>query len=329
MNLPFPEEKVAVLLNLLGDEVGSDVLARLDNEQAQRITEEMKSLSETPPSNAEADAILGEFEVFLRFALAAHASEEDGNLDADGRGAVKNAAHDGGPQIIKLEPSDDPMSDLNRLTPVQVAKALAGEQPRTAAMVINGLEAEQAAEVIRLLPEETRNHAFLQLNSLPERPSKQLLSRIAQSTFERAVTLEPEELEKPDADQKLADTLRVMEKKTRAQMMEVLKNEDPDRAERISALLYVFEDIVRIENRSLQKLLAEVSSDTLTTALSGAAEEISDKIFDNLSKRARATLEDELEFKGHVSEDEITLARKSIAEVIGKLDQAGELVMDA
>jgi len=324
MNLPFPEEKVALLLNLLGEQVGSDVLARLDSDQAARIKQSMQLLSESPPTNAESDAILGEFEVFLRFALAAQDAEEED----DGRGAVRKSAHSGGPKILKFEPTDDPMDDLNRLTPMQVAKALAGEQPRTAAMVINGLESVQAAEVIRLLPEDARNDAFLQLNNLPERPSKQLLSRIAQSTFERAVTLEPDELETPDADQKLADTLRVMEKKTRGQMMDVLKAEDPDRAERILALLYVFDDIVRIENRSLQKLLAEVSSDTLTSALTGAAEEISEKIFANLSKRARMTLEDELEFKGHVTDDEVTYARKSIAEVIGKLDQAGELVMD-
>lgn len=96
-----------MLLNLLGDDVGSDVLARLDSTQAQRITEEMKSLSEMPPTNAEADALLGEFEVFLRFALAAHSGEDEAKASDNGRGPSTKRLRTAAP---KLSSSSRPMT---------------------------------------------------------------------------------------------------------------------------------------------------------------------------------------------------------------------------
>ncbi len=126
----------------------------------------------------------------------------------------------------------------------------------------------------------------------------------------------------------MAGMLRCLEKTERTEVLTALDENEPETARRIKELLYQFEDLLRIHDRSIQKLLSEVDAKTLSVALKGATQEISEKVLNNLSKRAREALTEEMEFLGMVPIAQVREAQKALVDVIQRLDQAGELMMD-
>ena len=116
-----------------------------------------------------------------------------------------------------------------------------------------------------------------------------------------------------------------MPKDTRSRLMDHLESSEPDMAKRLGDLLYVFEDVLLYDNRSVQKLLAQVETAVLISAIQDVESDVSDRIFENLSKRAKLSLQEEIEFARRASESEVVQARKSIALVISKLDREGEM----
>ena len=118
-----------------------------------------------------------------------------------------------------------------------------------------------------------------------------------------------------------------MDRTNRQVMLQTLEEADPEKAQRIKDMLYVFTDLERVSDRSIQRLLGEVDSATLATALKNADETLVDRITHNLSKRARATLLEEIEFMGSVSAEQQAGAEKAICDVMSRLDNAGDLEM--
>src|SRR5262249_48165445 len=127
---------------------------------------------------------------------------------------------------------------------------------------------------------------------------------------------------------KMADMLRLLEKAERIEILGLLDQNDPETAAKVKEFMYQFGDLLSIEDRSMQKLLGEIDSKNLAVALKGAPENIVEKVLGNLSKRARETLTEEMQFLGATSTAAIRQAQKTVVEVIQRLDQAGELVMN-
>jgi flagellar motor switch protein FliG len=119
-----------------------------------------------------------------------------------------------------------------------------------------------------------------------------------------------------------------MDKGRRMEMLEALARHDEEAAARVRKLLFLFEDLVRVSDRSLQSLLGEVDTRTLASALKGADETITGKVMNNLSTRAKASLKEEIGFLANVPPAKQKEARDAIAEVLGRMDAAGELVME-
>ncbi|MCA9202839.1 MAG: hypothetical protein KDA59_07330 [Planctomycetales bacterium] len=323
------EQHVAILLHALGDDVASAAFDRLSTERHEKLRRELDELRKSPPSQQEIDAVLEDFERLFRFAVEAEetalklyqAEEEDEeeNEPTDGKRRRKSEE----PPFV---PSDDPLDDLNRLEVYQLAGALKDENPRSVALVVSQLEPARAAEVMRLLPEQLRASAFGILSKNPT-AAPTLLARVARTTIQKAIQVDRKSMEAPSAEQKLADVLRAMAKATRMEMLAVIEEEDAEKAERIKQMLYVFDDILRLADRSIQKLLSEIDMDTLTMSLSGADEAIVERILGNLSKRVRESLREEMQFRGPVAEDKVAFARQQIGAALAEMDQAGELIM--
>jgi flagellar motor switch protein FliG len=157
-----------------------------------------------------------------------------------------------------------------------------------------------------------------------------LLARIAVALVQRSRKLSGKRGEgNADAKyEKIACMLRCLGNAERLEVLTALEENEPETAARIRELLYTFEDLLRVHDRSLQKLLAEVDSKTLSVALKGANEAINDKLLTNLSKRAREALKEEMEFVGIVPLAQVRQAQKMIVDVMLRLNQAGELMMN-
>jgi len=330
-----PEQRVAVLLNLLGKEVSESALAALPEARAAEVRRHLDGLGEQRPSVHEIDEVLEEFQRL--FQLVAH--EPAPRLRLVGSGAPETPAGEGEAErpddapsekrsFPKFEPTDDPIADLHRLDPAQIAAALKGEHPRSISMVLNNLSASKAIETIGALPESMRSTAFVQLKD-GATESEVIVQRVIATTVAKALRLEPEDIEQRDMDQQMAEILRGMPKKTRIQMLRSLEEEDLELAERVKARLFVFEDILRLEQRSLQQLLGEVEAETLCIALQRAPKPLVERVLASLSKRARATLQEEMDYQRPADAERIEEARKEIAAIMVRLDDEGKLIMES
>ncbi len=321
--------RIALLLSGLGSDVTEPALAGLAGDKADQVREALDQLASQPPQADELNDVLDDFETFFRFALKTAnapsnwAAESFDDLPVDDEEEVV-APVPARPRLKIFQPSDDPIADLQRLAPLQIAGALANEHAKTIGMVLSCLDNAAAASVLDLLPAEQQPGAFFALqqpNSVPQ----DLLMRVARTTVEKGALIEPAQMENRDIDQKTADLLRALPKATRARLMEQLRESDPETATRLQELLYVFDDIVQYDNRSVQKLLGQVDTRQLVVALQDVDGEISGRIFENLSKRATAALQEEMEFQQASSDEEVAAARRQIAQLIAQLDANGEL----
>lgn len=326
------EDRVAILLKLLDDELAEVILADFPADKVEQIRSSLDDLDANPPSRTEVDLVVEEFESLFRFATE---HVQPALRIADLGDADETAEDDSHPpepverpQLRCFQPTDDPFADLEQLAPFQVAGALLDEQPRTISLVLNCLDSEKAGETLQRLPAELRSQVFLEMKEHTT-TSKDLLERIVRTTISKGCDLQEDAVADAEAesDKRLATMLRSMARKDRSKMLEALEESDGETAERLKQLLYVFDDIHRIEDRSLQKLLAEVDSPTLATALTEADPQLVEKVMNNLSKRARESLSEEIELNGAVDPEAIDEARNTVCEVIARLDQAGDLVM--
>lgn len=324
------EDKAAFVLLNLAPEAAETVLARLGPERGGRLRERMQSLGQEPESDELAAQVLREFAELVRGAVppAGAPGPKAEAPSPTGEAAPRLPRKAEPPPVDEGELGADPVAALRELDVEKLAAALQGEQARTVTLVLNCLEGEKAGEVLKRLQPETRRVVSLQLGK-PVGGGTAVVERIARAVVRKALAV----VEKPGESgdeakyKKVADMLRLLDKTERMEILTLLEENDAETAAKIKEWLYQFQDLLRIEDRSMQKLLSEIDSKNLAVALKGAPADISEKVLNNLSKRARETLAEEMEFLGSTSSAAVRQAQKAVVEVIQRLDQAGELVM--
>jgi flagellar motor switch protein FliG len=321
------EEKAALLLKSLPPEKAEGLLARLDAVHRERLRLTMSRIKQQPQSQAVLDQVMRDFDTLLRFPAR-------DTVELSARPETKRSRDEAPAAAVAAlqEPAasagDDPLAVLRALDARQLAAALGEEQPRTVALILNHLETSQAGEILKHLPSELRRDVSPRLGQIVEL-NPQLVPRIAQAVLRKSQLLS-ERPARPSDDAKfkrMADMLRLLDKAARTEMLTALEGQDADTAAHVREFLYQFEDLLLIEDRSIQKLLGEIDSKTLATAIKSAPDELTQSVFNNLSKRARETLEEEMEFLSSVPAAQVQQAQKVIVDAIQRLDQAGELVM--
>ncbi len=320
-------DKAALLLRSLSPEAAEQILAGLGPERAGPVRARMQALK--APAAADALAgLLSEIEAALR------AGDGAPPPAAAGVEAYRRAAEEAGqamrPPEQEEEDTDGPAASLAEL-PVEILTAvLDGEQTHTVALVLNSLPTDLAGQVLQRLPPEVRRLAPVWV-SRQGASDPTLLARIAQVLLRKAASL-GEGASGPSGPaaryEKIAGMIRALEKTDRNEALAALQEQEPETAARVRELLYTFEDLLRIQDRSMQKVLSEIDSKSLALALKGATEEISEKILKNLSQRARDALQEEMEFLGMAPLTQVRQAQKAVVDVVQRLDQAGDLQMD-
>ncbi len=347
MNALDHNQKVAVLLNALGSEAIEPALSQLSPARANQVRTLIKQYESDPLNSDVVDTVLEEFETFFKFAIktvdaetywsdmiSLHDPDDDENEDdANDYVQVNESAEQKSgansqnePRIFKIfKPSGDAVADLNKLAPEQIAGTLKYERPKTVSLVLGCLEQKKVAETIELLPEEIQTD-LVTIMLTEQVTSPDLLQQIVRTTVDKALKIEKLEDEKPDPDKRFAEILRQLDRPTRARMLNHLKENDAETAEALQKHLYVFADVIKYDDRSVQKIMAEVDKSQLVVALQGAEPDVQDKIFNNLSKRARQSLQEEMEFQTQQNDAEVQMARETVAAIIAKLDQADQLM---
>lgn len=306
------ERRALTLLRLIDDDARAAVLESLPEGIKGELKNRIRfSTREKLPSSKSLGRLLEEFQSLFECVqsmsgprLKLHQPEDDDELE-------ENEMYELTGKVKK---------DLERMNLYQLAGALAEEHPRTAALILSSLSTNRVALLMQELPTTQRLAVAKEMARNPQAPAV-VFEKIASSTIQRATTHSPREQKEVNAVLRMADVFREINKSDRSELIESIREDSPQIALELQKAMYRFDDLLELEDRTVQAVLAQVDSSTLQEALFEADEAIIEKIMSNLSRRAAATLRDELAYQRSVPGAQLKLARESIAQVIGEVDE--------
>lgn len=317
-------QKAAVLLMQVGTERSSKVLRLLREQEVSQIMAEVARLDTV---KAEAvDAVMSEFNE-LRSARA-HVAQ--GGFDRArelleeslGEDKAREILESLGATIVKA-----PFEFLRRADPRQVLTYLQDEHPQTIALVLAHLTADSGAMVLSALPEELQRDVARRLATM-DRTSPEVIAQI-EAVLEPKLSsiVQQQDMSSVGGVQSLVDILNRSDRATERLIFEGLERDNPDLADEVRSRMFVFEDIVGLDDRSVQLILRQVDSKELAVALKGVAPNVRDKIMRNMSERASANLAEEIELLGPMRLKTVEEAQGAVVRVIRALEEAGQIVV--
>jgi flagellar motor switch protein FliG len=317
------EERLALLLSVLGDEISEGAFRAMEPNQAKSLRQLLTEYKLDPPSANELEFIVGDFLKFFDFAVEALGVESNGSRNRSQNGQVEADDTVNVQVFPELQIGPDPISNLNRLHPYQILRAVGSDHPKTIALVLRSINVKQAAQVLELLQADTRLQVMNYLTVASTVPAP-IVRQVLQTTVDKACAVKSRPIEVEQA-KLIADLMRSVSKALRVEMMKQMAESNPELAEQIKSRLYLFEDILRLSDRDCQKLLSQLDTQALIVGLQRCPAELADKLLNNLSKRARETIVEEMEYKTNASDQEVEEGRKLVVKVIAELDESGEI----
>ncbi len=307
----------------LGEKEAAAIIRHMEPKEVQRVGSAMAAL--THVTREQIDAVLGSF---------AEAVEKETSLGLDAEEYVRNTLVEafGVEKAVSLidriltKPNSKGIESLKWLDPRAIAEIFRFEHPQIVSIVLSYLDNDQAAEVLKHFPEERRADVLMRIATLDGvQPSAlQELDDILERQYAGSFSLtSPASGGKETA----ANILNFLDAEAEQKITQAIQQVDEALAEDIQNLMFVFSNLLDVDDRGIQTLLREVPSDILLLALKGADEEVRNKIFKNMSKRAADMLRDDLEAKGPVRLSEVEEAQKAILAVAKRLADEGEIAL--
>jgi len=213
---------------------------------------------------------------------------------------------------------------LRAVRPSQLAQCIRGERPQVVALVVGHLPPEQAAQVLATLPEQLQGEVALRLTTMqPTDP--EVVKRVDDILLQRLASTDSAALTEVGGNDIVVQILNNIDRTTEKKILEYLTETDPSIANAIKEKMFVFEDILSLDDRSIQIILREVPQEDLRLALKGSSENVKDLFFRNMSQRASETLREDLESSGPVRLRDVEAAQGRIANIARRLEEAGEI----
>ncbi len=315
-------EKAAVLLNVLGNQVTSQIFKKMKDNDVKRLVNAMGQVTKVPITVVR--DVLEEF--YSEIAeennlIFGHATGRDFVLQTLGEERAKTVLG----QLSVVEGSRT-LEALELVDSRTLANFLINEHPQTIALILAHLDGNKKVDVIKRLPEAIQTEVVLRIANI-DFISPSLIAQVDEVLKQELATLGSIDTQQLGGIQPIADMLNVMDKQSEQNIMARVEEKDPQLAEEIRKLMFVFEDIVYIDDRGMQTLLKEVPNDKLVMALKTAPDEIKDKIFKNISKRAADLLREDLESMGPVKLSDVEKAQQEIINVAKRLESEGKIMI--
>ncbi len=315
-------EQAAVLLMSLGEGAAAEIMKHLGPKEVQKVGEAMATIGNV--TKGQVTHVVSDFAE----TLGTHTALGTGNEDYL-RNVLNNAlGNEKAGQLIDrilVGRSSKGLEALKWMEPRAISEIIRFEHPQIIAIVLSYLDSDQAAAVLTLLPENQQSDIMMRIASLDGiQPSAlQELDEILEKQFEG--TGSSIKSSSVGGTKTAANILNFMETSIEAKIMEKVKELDSDMGQSIEDLMFVFDNLIDLDDRSIQALLREVSSDSLILALKGADEGLKEKIFKNMSKRAAEMLRDDLEARGPVRVSDMENSQKEILSIARRMADAGDI----
>ncbi|NPV88247.1 flagellar motor switch protein FliG [Coprothermobacteraceae bacterium] len=316
--------KAALLLVAVGKDLAARILRHMKEDEAEKLALEiatLRDLDEKTKAN-----ILEEFISVIK------AKEFLGKGGIEYAKDVLEKAY--GPQKAKeiLERllaavQVMPFEFLRKLDGQQIANLIQNEHPQTIALVMNYLKADQAAIVFTSLPPNLQAEVAFRMAVL-ERTSPDIIQAIEEQFRQRFATLATRgDVTRINGIEALVKILNSLDQQTQSNVLNYMDSQDPELAEEVRKRMFTFDDIILLDDKSIQRILREVDTKDLALALKAASEQVKEKVFKNMSQRAREMLQEEMEFMGPVRLRQVEEAQAKIITIIRRLEEAGEIII--
>lgn len=317
-------QKAAVLLISLGARGAAKVFKDLSDEEIERISVEISRLK-----HISREARLSVYEEAYQMSLANDCMNKGGEGYA--RMVLEEAlGPDKALEIIdKVRTAigkGGPFELLDNMDTNQITSFLQQEQPQTIALILAHLNPEKAAEILCALSEEMQAEVTIRMATMAQ-TTPEVIQQIERVIKEKLAGALNTNLSAIGGAKSVAEVLNFVDRSTEKNILENLEDREHELAEEIKKLMFVFEDIVHVEDRSMQKVLKEIDTGEISVALKAASEEVKNKIFKNISSRAAEMIREELEFMGPVRLKVVEESQQKIVNVIRRLEEEGEIII--
>lgn len=316
-------QKAAILLISLGPDVSAQVYKYLSEEEIEKLSLDISSVKKVD-SHLKEDIL----DQFHQIAVA------QDYISQGGIGYAKTV-------LEKAFGKQEASSIINRLTsslqvrpfdfarkadPQQVLNYIQGEHPQTIALILSYLDAEQSGQILSALPKNIQADVARRIATM-DSTSPEIISQVEQVLEKNISSSMTEDYTQTGGIQTVVEVLNGVDRATEKTILDALESQDPDLAEEIKKRMFVFEDIVTLDNRAIQRVIREVDNDDLRLALKVASNEVKDIVFNNMSERMVTTFKEEMEYMGPVRLKDVEEAQTRIVNVIRGLEEKGEIVI--
>ncbi|MCH5149961.1 MAG: flagellar motor switch protein FliG [Spirochaetales bacterium] len=317
------KQKAAIFLVTLGAEVSSEVFKHLREEEIEALTFAITRVDVVEPEDR--DKVLMEFQELMM----AKDFITSGGIDYAKDLLEKSVGVQRASEIInKLTSSLQvrPFEAVRKTDPDHLYNFIQNEHPQTIALILAYLDSNKASDVIRKLEHEKQSEVAKRIARM-DRTSPEVLREVERVLEKKLSTLTSEDFTTAGGIDTIVEILNLVDRTTERTILETLEEEDPDLAEEIKKKMFVFEDIVLLSDKDIQRVLRDVDSTELAKALKGVNSEVQDKVYRNMSKRSASVLKEDMDFMGPVRLKDVEEAQQKIVGIIRRLEDNGEIIV--
>lgn len=316
--------KAAILLLAVGEERAAALLRNLEPKAVEEVTRELAGLGRVPI--AIQTAVIEEF---YGNTIASEYSSE-GSLDfaksilmgsLDAKSAERMLGQ------IQTQVQKTPFSFLQRAESANLLTFIQDEHPQTIALILCHLPHHKASEIIGGLPAAKQVEVIKRVANM-EQTNPEVIREVERGLESRLSSMLVQSMEKAGGVEMVAEILNLADRATEKSIMEGLESDDPDLVEQIRRLMFVFEDILKVNDKGIQSVLKEVENSELALALKTASEDLKNKIFKNMSERAASLIREDMEYMGPVKVSDVESAQQRVVDIVRRLEDAGEVVVE-
>ena len=315
--------KAAIVLLTLDHDVAGELLKHMSAEVVEEVTRALASLGDVPPELSE--KVIEEF-YELRMA---NMHVKQGGLQyaktllknsLDGGVADKVISH------IQTQVQRSPFAFLQKAESENLLTFIQDEHPQTIALIISHLAHHKASEVLAGLPDDKKVEVVRRVATM-EQTNPEVVADVEAGLESRLSNMLVGSMEKVGGVSTIAEILNLVDRTTEKSILEGIENEDPDLVEQIRRLMFVFEDILKVNDKGIQAVLKEVDNEELCLALKTASDDLKEKIFTNMSARASELIKEDMEYTGPVRLTDVEAAQQRIVDIVRRLEEAGEIII--
>ncbi|MFG6148917.1 flagellar motor switch protein FliG [Halobacillus sp. B23F22_1] len=317
------KQKAALLLISLGPDVAAQVYKHLTEEEMEQLTLEISSVQKVEAKQKE--EIL---EQFHQIALAQDYISQ-GGIGYAKTVLEKALGEEEASNIIGRLTSSlqvKPFDFARKADPNQILNFIQNEHPQTIALVLSYLDAAQSGQILSELPQELQADIARRIATM-DSTSPEIISQVERILEKKLSTTVTQDYTDTGGIQAVVEVLNGVDRSTERTILDALEIQDPELAEEIKKRMFVFEDIVTLDNRAIQRVIREVDNDDLRLSLKVSSDEVKDLVFNNMSERMSETFKEEMEIMGPVRLRDVEEAQTRVVGSIRRLEDVGEIVI--